>query len=295
MSWRTVCISKRCKLEYRMGYMVVRGSEIKRIHLKEIGLLIVESTAVSLTSSLLNELMKKKTKIIFCDEQHNPTSELIHYYGSHDSSKVIQKQIMWDEQIKGIVWKLIIQDKILKQAKVLEISGKETEAKLLRSYINQVKHRDITNREGHAAKVYFHALFGMNFNRDQDSFVNSALDYGYSIILSLFNREINALGRLTQLGIWHDNMFNYFNLSSDFMEPFRPLLDLHVIQIAVNFASDDELSKEAKYCILKLLEKEIMLNGKNYKLPNCIKVYVRSLIQTLDGNNLSYMPVITYV
>ena len=69
MSWRTVCVTQRCKLEYRMGY--IRKEEPVKIHLSEIGVLIVESTAVSLTSSLLSELNKQKIKVIFC-ENHNP-------------------------------------------------------------------------------------------------------------------------------------------------------------------------------------------------------------------------------
>ena len=41
--------------------MVVRkGDETTKIHLSEIGLLLIESTAVSLTASLLCELIKRK-------------------------------------------------------------------------------------------------------------------------------------------------------------------------------------------------------------------------------------------
>ena len=36
MSWRTVVISNRCKLDLKMGYLVVRGIETKRVFLDEI-------------------------------------------------------------------------------------------------------------------------------------------------------------------------------------------------------------------------------------------------------------------
>ena len=39
------------------------------------------------------------------------------------------------------------------------------------------------------------------------------MNYGYSLILSAFNREIVACGFLTQLGIGHHNAFNHYNLS----------------------------------------------------------------------------------
>ncbi|MEE0516355.1 MAG: CRISPR-associated endonuclease Cas1, partial [Anaerovoracaceae bacterium] len=85
MSWRTVVVTGCAKLDFKMDYLVVRKKEAtNRIHLSEIGILIVESTAVSLTAVLLCELVKRKIKVIFCDEQHNPHSELLPCYGSHD-------------------------------------------------------------------------------------------------------------------------------------------------------------------------------------------------------------------
>ena len=66
MSWRTVVISSNAKLDYQMGYMVVRRMETLKIHLSEMEILLIESTAVSLTSALLTELSNKKIKVIFC-------------------------------------------------------------------------------------------------------------------------------------------------------------------------------------------------------------------------------------
>ena len=128
MSWRTVCITQRCKLEYRMGYMVVRNEEIQRIHLSEIAVLIIESTTVSLTAALLNELNKQKVKVILCDEQHNPHSDMVSYYGSYNSSKCVRDQVRWDSDLKALVWQSIIRDKISKQAQLLERRNCLTEA-----------------------------------------------------------------------------------------------------------------------------------------------------------------------
>ena len=99
MSWRTVVISNTAKLDYQMGYMVVRKNELTKIHLSEIEMLIIESTSVSLTAALLSELTKKKIKVIFCDEKRNPSSELIGYYGSHDTLSKVRKQIAWTEDV----------------------------------------------------------------------------------------------------------------------------------------------------------------------------------------------------
>ena len=93
MSWRIVVISKRAKLDYQLGYLVVRNEEVTKIHLSEISTILIESTAATVTTSLLAELTKKKIKVIFCDEKRNPSSEQVGYYGSHDTSNKVRKQI----------------------------------------------------------------------------------------------------------------------------------------------------------------------------------------------------------
>ena len=98
MSWRIIVISKRAKLDLQLGYMVVRSEEVTKVVLSEISTILIESTAVSLTTSLLAELTRRKIKVIFCDEKKNPSSELISYYGSHDTSNKIRKQIAWRKQ-----------------------------------------------------------------------------------------------------------------------------------------------------------------------------------------------------
>lgn len=100
MSWRTVVITQNCKLDYQMNHLIVRGKETVKIHIQEIAVLMIESTAVSITSYLLNELLKNKVKVIFCDEKRNPSSELVPYYGSFDTSLKIRNQIQFKEEIK---------------------------------------------------------------------------------------------------------------------------------------------------------------------------------------------------
>lgn len=275
--------------------MIIRGEEVLRIHLKEIAILIIESTAVSLTAALLCELTKEKIKVIFCDEKHNPQSELISLYGSHDVSKGVRSQIAWKKETKEKIWQFIIKEKIEQQANVLAKMGRKEAAKLLQSYANEVEIADATNREGHAAKVYFNALFGTLFSRDQSSMTNAVLDYGYAIILSAFNREVVSQGRLTSIGIWHDNMFNYFNLSSDLMEAFRPKVDLFALELLEHSSANDDFDQEKKHEVIKILEENILINNTNYKLLNAIKVYVQKIVKALDDDTITDLPQIRYV
>ncbi len=281
MSWRTIVISRNAKLDYKLDYLVVRQEEITRIHLSEISVLMIESTAVSLTAALLNELTKRKIKVIFCDEKRNPSSELISYYGSHDTSVKVKKQMEWPAEMKSIVWTEIVTEKIRKQMEFLKSLDKK-EFHLLEEYIEEVCPGDSTNREGHAAKVYFNALFGMKFTRTADEPYNAALNYGYSLLLSACNREITANGYITQLGFFHENMFNQFNFGSDLMEPFRILVDEEVYRMKPKKFEHDE-----KMRMVNLLNKEVLIDGKRNYLNHAIKIYCKSVFDAMNEQDVS--------
>ena len=283
MSWRVIVISKRAKLDLQLGYMVVRSEEVTKIVLSEISTILIESTAVSLTTGLLAELSKRKIKVIFCDEKRNPSSELVSYYGSHDTSNKVRKQIAWKQNTKEAVWTEIVTEKIRKQKEILEILGKE-ESELLSSYIKEITWNDGTNREGHAAKVYFNALFGLDFTRTEDNYINAGLNYGYSIILSAFTREIVANGYITQLGLFHDNMFNQFNLASDLMEPFRVLIDQKIFQMKlIDFEHNEKMQ------LVDVLNQEVLIDGKKQYVNNAIKIYCKSVFDALNDDDSSLM------
>lgn len=277
MSWRTVIISGRAKLDYKMGLMVVRGEETKRVVIDEIAVLVIEDPAVSLTGCLVEALIEKKVKVIFCDSKRSPTAELVAHHGSHDSSAKIRTQAAWDDDVKAVIWREIVTEKIRKQSEFLRELEKDKEADLLTSYIGSVELLDATNREGHAAKVYFNALFGMDFTRSADNPVNAALNYGYSLILSSFNREVTANGYLTQLGIFHNNMFNHFNLSCDLMEPFRIIVDRFVYQMKPTVFDKDE-----KHTMWHILEQKVRIDNSLRSVSDAIRIYTRSVFEAIN-------------
>lgn len=283
MSWRTVVISKPSKLDLKMGYLVVRDSENSvRLHISEISVLIVETTNSSITTALLSELIKNKIKVIFCDEKKNPSSELVAYYGCHNSSLKIKNQINWQEKNKKKVWTSVVTEKIYQQAKNLDFFNLPEQASMLYGYIDEIKFYDETNREGHAAKVYFNALFGKEFSRSDECPINAALNYGYSLVLSCVNREIVHCGYLTQLGIFHDNMFNSFNLGCDLMEPFRPVIDKMVKEMNCSTFETEE-----KRTLQTILNNEFVIDGKRQTLINTIKIYTKSVLEAIETGDTS--------
>lgn len=277
MSFRTVVISKQSKLSYKNRFLVVKQeSDEKYIHLSEIDTIIVDSISVSISTYLLKELSDNKINIIFCDEKHNPFGELKSYYLSHNVSKKILLQTKWSQREKNNLWQEIIKNKITNQA--LQIRKiKSQNYNLLLSYVNEVVSGDKTNREGHSAKVYFNTLFTKKFVRNENDSINAALNYGYAILLSSFNKEIISNGYLTELGIHHKNEFNPFNLSCDLMEPFRIIIDNFVYH-----NKERELNTDYKMDIVNILNSKFKYNGKQYTLKDIIKLYTKNVFLYLE-------------
>ena len=289
MSWRTVVIGSNAKLDYKMEYLVVRTlEEVKRIHLSEIGVLILESTAVSLTSYLMCELVQRKIKVIVCDHERNPCAELIPTCGCHDGSAKIHQQLKWSEGHCKQVWTEIVRRKIQCQKNHLERRG-FAQAEYLEEYLEQLQWNDSTNREGLAAKVYFGALFGGRFTRTEECPINAALNYGYSLLLSVINREISAAGYLNQLGICHQNTYNPFNFGCDLIEPLRPIVDS-----AVTDLNPQKFEKEEKLVLLGLFNKEVQYDGKKQYLLYAIRLYCNSIFRSLESGEISEIKWIEY-
>lgn len=283
MSFRTIIINSRSKLDLSLNRLQIRDGEHRHfVFLDDIDILIIENPSVCVTGCLLSALVEKKIKVIFCDSNHNPQAELLPYYGCSDCSRKIKKQLLWLEETKGNLWTMIVAEKIKKQAEHLQEIGYQEQANLVNSYIKDLEYRDITNREGFAAKVYFGVIFGDDFSRSYDCAINAALNYGYAIILSCINREIVSNGYLTQLGIFHDNTYNQFNLSCDFMEPYRIIVDRFVRQKNIkNFGTYE------KHSMANLLYERVNIAGNSQTVLNSIKIYVKSLCDALTGNDLT--------
>lgn len=277
MSFRTVVIKNRSKIDFSLNYLVYRGKEQKKIHLSEISLLIIESTAVSLTSALINELIKHNIKVVFCDEKHLPHSQLVGFYENYHSSKNVLTQTTWSQDIKAQTWTEIIRQKIHNQSKVLQKYN--LPYGLLVQYLTELEEGDATNREGHAAKVYFNHLFG-EFSRRIPSLYNSALNYGYAILLSAFCREITTAGYITQLGVWHCNEYNHFNLASDLMEPFRVIVD----EVALTLVGDDPKFKSK---MANILNAKVKIGGKVFYLDAAINIYTKSVLNALNKQDVT--------
>ena len=192
---------------------------------------------------------------------------------------IILEQIKWKAKKKDTLWQNIVINKIRNQMCLLRKTKSEG-VDLLCEYIDDVKIGDKTNREGHAAKVYFNALFGKKFTRNKVCDVNAALNYGYNVLLSTFNKEVVCNGYLTQLGIHHKNEFNEFNLSCDLMEPFRVIIDNFVYH---NF--DRKFDQQYKLDLVNIFNNTYLYKKKKYTLKDIIRLYTQDILQSLTTDS----------
>ena len=276
MGWRGVIVDSPCKISVGGNYLILRSDEVRKIHLSEVYYLMIACPAVNITGMALCELNRQKIKVVFCDEKRNPYGELTGYYGCCNCSKKLKMQAAWNSDTASAVNTAIIAQKIENQALLLRKYGFDDRAEMLEEYVAEIELDDVGNREGHAAKVYFNTLFGKEFNRDKDCFVNAALNYGYSIVLSDINRAVVACGRSTQIGINHRNEFNEFNFSCDLIEPFRVIVDEYVFNQGAR-----EFDKDYKFELVGLLNKRVKLD-REYSLHDAIGVYVKNVTDSLD-------------
>ena len=136
---------------------------------------------------------------------------------------------------------------------------------------------DPSNREGHSARIYFNTLFGNDFNRELDNDINASLDYGYTLLLSMFAREVVLSGCMTQFGLKHANQFNQFNLASDLMEPFRPIIDQIV------YANRNHSFVKIKRELFSIFSDTFQYNNKEMYLTNIVSDYTKKVIKALNN------------
>ena len=282
MAFRNVIIENPCKCTYKGGYMVIRKEDdTAKVHLDDIASVTLQTNQAFISAYLLSELAKKKISFVVSDEKRNPIGQYLPLYGAHNVSKRIGEQLEWSEPSKKRVWQHVVQNKISNQAALLAARAKEEWAERLYTFVPEVRSGDPTNREGAAARLYFQALFGRGFSRDDETPLNAALNYGYAILLSSVNREIVARGYLTQVGICHRNEYNLYNLSCDLMEPFRPIVDRLVFDNV-----DGDFTKDEKRLLVDMLNMAVPYRSGSYRVASVISLYVQDCLNAL-GKRLS--------
>ena len=286
---RTLYFGNPLRLRMQQTQLIVEyfdSSESKSVAIEDIGIVVIDHPQVSVTHGLINALIGNNAAILWCDDHHLPNGLVLPMSGNHVFTEKLRYQLNATEPLKKQLWKQTIQQKILNQAAVLERLGKNTEN--MKYWANSVNSGDPENYEARAAAYYWKNMFD-----EQDKFTrhrygdapNNLLNYGYAILRAVVARSLVASGCLPALGIFHRNKYNAFCLADDIMEPYRPYVDVLVLQILedadANF--DGELSKEIKQKLLQVPVIDVLLDKEKSPLMVGMQRTTASLMKCYEG------------
>lgn len=282
MSWRSVVITQPTKLSVRNRQLKITQDEEWSIPIEDISSIVLETPQISISSKVMSMMADSKVIMYSCDDKHLPNGIFIPFTSHSRELKIIKSQLECSECFKKRCWQSIVIRKILNQAEVLRLCKKELMSEHLNNISKNVNSGDTTNKEAIAAKGYFSSLFGKNFNRNYDDIYNVSLNYGYSIIRGAIARAIVSYGYIPALGIHHKSELNNYNLVDDFIEPFRPIVDLWV---KTNINSKIKFDKYVRAELVNLLNVDVKIQGKLQSVNNAILIMVASYTTAISQKN----------
>ncbi len=252
--------------------------------IEDIGVVILESHQSTISTSALNALMENNCVVIGCDNKHTPNSVMYPISGNVLHTAVLKTQLKASAPLMKQLWQQTIKTKLLNQAAVLD--SKEINTKPLRLWAKKVRSGDVGNLEGRGAAYYWKQYFGKGMSRHaltrdpEGDGPNSALNYGYAILRAAMARAIVGSGLHPSIGLHHKNQYNPFCLADDLMEPYRPFVDLIVLQMCEEpcgersrtKGSEIELSTENKKELLSILAADTAVENERKPLMLALNV-----------------------
>ncbi len=285
MTWRIVHVKDSEKMQLKLDNLEIfkRGQRFL-IPLSDISMVVIEGKT-TITTSILSRFTKFNIVLVICDNRYLPTGLMLNYGNYHHCAKRVLEQVAWTDEDKASVWRQIVAQKIKNQISFAEFKEIPTERiTVMKELLEQLQPGDITNREGHVAKVYFNSLYGMEFTRDDSSLINGAMDYGYAIIRAAMARIVVGQGLMSMVGVFHRNEFNSFNLVDDLMEPFRPIMDYWLDQ---HITQDYEyLTYEARLQIIDFMNQPMRYGSIKSSVDQVMQKYVLSFLKAISNSGV---------
>ncbi|WP_116654906.1 type II CRISPR-associated endonuclease Cas1 [Pelagibacterium sediminicola] len=220
-------------LHVHRGFLLVerQGEEAGRIALDDIGGVIAHAPGLRWSNTVFTRLAERGVPVVICGTNHAPSVLLWPLEGHHLQGARMRAQLAAPRPLQKQLWRQIVSAKIMMQGAVIERHGKPAGA--FEMLARKVRSGDPDNVEAQAARRYWKLLFGEAFTRDRAAGgVNGLLNYGYTVLRAIVSRAICASGLHPTLGVFHANRANAFALADDLMEPYRPLVDDFVHELA---------------------------------------------------------------
>ncbi|MBL7938313.1 MAG: type II CRISPR-associated endonuclease Cas1 [Flavobacteriales bacterium] len=290
---RTLYFGNPAWLNVDHGQLVIRDPLLKgmtlndekaRVPIEDIGLVVLDHQQITVTHTVLHQLLANNVAVVVCDERRHPCGMLLNLEGNRVQAELFKYQIESSEPLRKQLWKQTVESKIQNQAAVL--ANAKGDAGFLLELANKVQSGDSGNREAQAAAWYWPRLFRTmpDFRRFREGPPpNNLLNYGYAILRAMVARSLVGSGLLPTLGIFHRNRYNAYALADDIMEPYRPFVDTLVLDIIAKTGVPEDLTLEHKSELLKLPVADVILDSKASPLMAAVARTTASLAQCFAG------------
>ncbi|MEW5967117.1 MAG: type II CRISPR-associated endonuclease Cas1 [Pseudomonadota bacterium] len=293
MTWRSVMISRPATLRREKFALLIEQEQDARVPFEDIAVIILNHREISLTHPVLSACGEYGIGLFSTGPTHHPNGVFLPFLPHSRATRMLRLQLALGRPAAKRAWQTIIQAKIQNQATCLKLADKPDVGRL-ESLARRVRSGDPDNLESQASALYFRALYGNDFHRGQPRWINAALDYGYAVFRAAIARGLVAHGFLPALGLFHASEQNAFNLADDLIEPYRPLVDLHVIEHCLGHDVDDLLPMD-KAALVSLLNVDMAMPRGTMSALSSIEQAVESLARLYEGGseNLLELPQLT--
>lgn len=283
MVWRSVIISQPAKLKRENFALVVEQEKSARVPFEDIAVIVLNNREITLTHPVLSACAEYGIGLYATGDNHQPSGVFLPFQTHSRATRMLRLQLALDKPTGKRAWAAIVQAKINNQAFCMRtINAGDHER--LESYARRVRSGDTGNMEAQASAYYFPKMYGRSFHRSQDGWTNAALDYGYAVLRGACARALVAHGLLPTVGLFHSSEQNAFNLADDLIEPYRPIVDLHV---ATSRKTDDtqELSPADKVALVGLLNVDVAMPRGVMSVLASVEQAAESLARLYDGGS----------
>ena len=268
-----------------------QGKEITRIPLEDVAVLVLANEQVVITQAALASVLGHSGMVVICGPNKMPVGMTLPLQGNYIQTERFQQQIKVTKPVRKRLWQQIVRAKIKAQGELLhKIHGNDFG---LFALSDRVKSGDTGNLESRAAVIYWKQLFkDEKFRRNTEAEdQNRLLNYGYAVLRSVVARSLCAAGLHLSLGLHHHNRYNAFVLADDIMEPFRPLVDVIVVDCVDRYGTQLQLTSKVKKEVISSILAPYRYNGEERSLFDWLSRISSSLVAVFSGEQRKmYLP-----
>lgn len=281
---RVLCFENPAKLSLKLAQMVVeRDGDTRTVPIEDVGVVILDHKQITITHALIDALLANNVAIVTSNDKHLPVGLMLPLDGNTLQSERFRAQIDASEPLKKQMWQQTVTAKILGQSHVLGLQ--HIEHGNMFAWAKSVRSGDTDNLEARAAAYYWRNMFEKDtFIRDPQGLPpNNLLNYGYSIVRAMMARALVGAGLLPTFGIHHHSRYDAYCLADDIMEPYRPFVDIKVLDMWQSGGVTSDISSDQKRELLGITTMDVMINGHRSPMMLAIQATAQSVQKCFSG------------